>query len=206
MHLLYDSAQATIDSITMGENKKLFFSTSPKIRLLYPSEVTRIYAVLHKLPVDLTEQYLEKTLPSTIENWKSAEKDAFYTRSLAAIAQSDICMFEASHPSLTLAHFVRFALDQDKPTVVFYHETTTPFLLEAAGDAEPTLCAYSQYNLEQMLRMVIDEALAQPTAIRFNCLISTELNRYISQAAKQAHLSKSEFFRKLVRDHQKSNS
>ncbi|MDA1079768.1 MAG: hypothetical protein O2840_03745 [bacterium] len=189
----------------MGENKKAFFSTSPKALSLYPSVFARIYKTLHLLPIELTEAFLEKTTVETITNWKSAHKDTFYRASLTGITDSDICVFEATHPSLTLAHFIKHSLDQDKPTVVLHQEHATPFLLEETGIVGPLLFEYEGVNLEQVLKSAIKEALEQPDAIRFNCLISAELNRYITQAAKAEQRSKSEFFRKLVRDHQERN-
>lgn len=189
----------------MGENKKVFFSTSPKALPLHQAEFARIYQVLHALPIELTETYLEKTEPRAIAGWHSAAKDAFYKTSLAAITNSDICVFEATHPSLTLAHFIKHSLDQDKPTVVLHQEQTTPFLLEETGIIGPLLFPYNRIDLEQILKLAIREALELPNAIRFNCLISAELNRYITQAAKAEQRSKSEFFRKLVLDHQKNN-
>jgi len=172
---------------------------------MFPAAFARIYQVLHKLPVELTERYLEKTKNAIIADWNSAEKDSFYKTSLAAIAASDICVFETTHPSLTLAHFIKHSLDQDRPTIILYQENTSPFLLEETGVVGPMHCEYSNIDLEQVLRLSIRDALELPNAIRFNCLISAELNRYITQVAKAEHQSKSEFFRKLVRDHQKNN-
>jgi len=190
----------------MGENTKLFFSTSPKTKERSPDLFARIYAVLYELPLVLTETYLENTSLKTIAEWNSAEKDTFYKTTLAAITASDMCIFEATQPSLTLAHFIRFSLDQDKPTAILHEERAQPFLLENAGEVEPMLFAYGKFDLERTLRLAIQEAQELPTAIRFNCLISADLNRYISQTAKTKHLSKSEFFRKLVREHRQKSA
>jgi len=187
----------------MGESTTLFFSTSPKAKILYPLVCARIYRFLHQSSLQLTETYLETLDPYSVSNWNSSQKDEFYKTSLQTISDSHICLFEVTHPSLTQAHFVKFSLDQDKPTVLLYKEKTKPFLLEETGLADPIFCEYDEHNLEQVLRFGIRDAQDLPEAIRFNCLISAKLNRYITQAAKVEHLSKSEFFRKLVEDHRR---
>ena len=184
---------------------RIFFSANPKSKQEIPVFIDRIYAFLRKNSHTLTEKILEKTSYHAFTKWNSADHEKNYKNTIEAISSADICVFEASLPSIELAHFINQALDHDKPTVILTREGTTPFMLEHASEQAIILIEYTERDLERELAYGIKEANEQPRGIRFNCLISAELNRYLERAAHDNSMSKSGFVRKLIREHQKNS-
>ena len=151
----------------------------------------------------LTEKILENTSYISFAKWNVDQHERYYKETIRAIKEAEICIFEASLPSIELAHFINQALDNDKPTVVLTIEGKPPFLLGHPSEQTIVFIEYTEHDLERELAYGIKEASEQPRGIRFNCLISADLNRYLEGAARDTQMSKSGFVRKLILDHQK---
>lgn len=182
---------------------RIFFSANPKSKQEIPHFIDRIYEFLRKNSYVLTEKIFEQTSYENFLKWNSADHENYYKKTIKAISDADLCIFEASLPSIELAHFINQSLDHDKPTVIFTLEGAVPFLFEHTSEQAIILIEYTEQDLERELAFGIKEANEQPRGIRFNCLISAELNRYLERTARDSHMSKSGFVRQLIRDHQK---
>ena len=177
---------------------KLFFSTTPRVKAVYPDSIERIYKKLHKLPYELTETYIEHAKSNELDRWSIEKKMQYNIDFTRAIANSDVCVFETSIPSLGVGHMLHHCISINKPVVAFFQGGKVPFMLDVESHRCVFPVEYDNTNLEEELVFGIKMALEEQKQIRLNVLISAEMNLHIGKIAKIKRMSKSGFVRWLV--------
>ncbi|PIY80625.1 MAG: hypothetical protein COY80_01950 [Candidatus Pacebacteria bacterium CG_4_10_14_0_8_um_filter_42_14] len=177
---------------------KLFFSTTPRVKAVYPDSIDRIYKKLHKLPYELTEKYIEHAKCDELDSWSIEKKTQYNIDSTKAIASSDVCVFETSIPSLGVGHMLHHCISINKPVVAFFQGGRVPFMLDVENNSCVFPVEYDNINLEEELVFGIKMAVEEQKQIRLNVLISAEMNQHIGEVAKIKRMSKSGFIRWLV--------
>jgi len=181
---------------------KLFFSTTPRTKAIYPDSIDRIYKKLHKLPFDLTEKYIEKARSDEIDHWSLEKKSQYKKDTRRAIAAADVCVLETSVPSLGVGHLLHHCISINKPVVAFFQGGKVPFMLDAENHSCVFLVEYDKSNLEEELTFGIKMAVEEKKQIRLNLLISADMNNRIGDISKKKRMSKSGFVRWLVDNYQ----
>lgn len=126
----------------------------------------------------------------------------FHKRILQNVKTSDVVMAECSHQSLSVGYLLSYAVEQGKPTIVFYNNNSPePNLFPTLSTSERLY--YVKYsNLNELDRLVHEyaEYAKEQLDTRFNFFVSPKIERYLSWVAKRRKLPRSVFLRKLIED------
>lgn len=126
----------------------------------------------------------------------------FHRKVFSNIRASHLIISECSKESLSVGFLLSYALEHEKPLIIFIKKGCTfPNLFTYLSDEKKIyIVEYSSYEELQILTYeYIDLALSE-LETRFNFYISPELNNYVKWAAKKSNVSKSAFVRKSLEE------
>ena len=170
---------------------KVYFGTSPRIKEKFPKEVAGIYRQIKKLGYTHTSEWVDKLDPKSYD-LEESNKD-----SVTSIKKADICVFEASLPSLSVGYLVNFSLYQNKQVVVLTQNKNPSYLFSTIKSNGFYLRTYSQENLDEVLAEVMKKA-AGGTDVRFNFFVSPKILGYLDWVAQKRMIPRSVFLRDLI--------
>lgn len=183
---------------------KVFFVSAPRAKKTLGSILQKLYKEITKLGYIHTSDLLTKPViefESEMKEGKKAEID-FYQDMVESIKKADICVFEASTPSLGVGYLVDKALSLSKPTIILFYKDYKSFLLPGIEDEKLVVYSYSDKNYQSILKKAFKEAKEKRDK-RFNFFISPKLLNYLELVSKKENLTKSQFIRNLIYDHMK---
>ena len=82
----------------------------------------------------------------------------FYNEMINDIQLADICVFEASTPSLAVGFLIQRSLEYSKPTVVLYYKDNLVYFLSGIEDEKLIKVSYDEKNYD----FVIDTTKIKP--------------------------------------------
>jgi len=176
---------------------KIFFSTSPRSKRDYAQEIEEIYSYFDKAGVQLTDDIIRNVSEEEFYSWDSEERKKYYTNTLKAIKKADVCIFEASYPSLGVGHLINQALIHGKQVAVLYTQGKKPFMLDSADIDKIALFEYDRGSLQKVLGSVLEHA-KENNDVRFDFYISPEIGKYLNQVSREKRIPRSVFLRGLI--------
>lgn len=133
------------------------------------------------------------------------DKPEDYPQALERISHCDIAILEVSSPSsLEMGYQLTLAREKRKPIIALYQEGHRPSFFTETGDENLVWLEYTPKSLQDCLEDGLDY-VAEQQDVRFNLLLSASMNRYVERVSKERRLSKSQFIRNLILEHQRRN-
>jgi len=176
---------------------KIFFSTSPKSKKAYSKEILAIYSYFHKNNITLTDTYIENINIEEFYRWNEKQKNKYYQDTINYIKKADICIFEASYPSLGVGHLIGESLKLHKQVIVLYLKNHIPFIVECANNENLFSVEYNLINLDHILTKNL-KYVSNVQDIRFNMMLSPDIVNYMNKVSDENKLSKASYIRQLI--------
>ncbi len=161
------------------------------------------YAQIVKIIQDLGHTLItDHYLVTTIENIKrqNGEEGDQYLRNVQKWnTLADIVVFEVSKSDISTGYEIGFALQLQKQVVVLVgdDQPTFPHTLKTLNNLNLQIIEYNSKNLKFAIEQAIDYANSCKN-IRFNFMLSSELNAYLTLISEKKKSTKSEFLRSLL--------
>jgi hypothetical protein len=176
---------------------KVYFGTSPRIKDEYPEIIMDIYKHIKKLGYSHTSDWVEKVNPKAFYKLSSKEFEDHNLKSIESIKKADICVFEASLPSLSVGYLVNFSLDLGKQVVVLTQSENPSFMFGKVRFNSFNLISYSKNTLHDKLGIALKKA-SDGTDVRFNFFVSPKILNYLDWVAQKRMIPRSVFLRNLI--------
>ena len=120
------------------------------------------------------------------------------------IQSADICLFEATTPSLAVGFLIQRALEYSKPTIVLYYKENMIYFLSGIEDEKLIKQSYDEKNFKKVLRASFAKAREKRDK-RFNFFLSPKLLNYIEEASKARSITKSKLLRDMIVNDMREN-
>ena len=121
----------------------------------------------------------------------------FYKDIMRAIDKSDICIFEASDPSLAIGHLIEKSLSLLKPTIVLFYKEVKSYIVPHINNEKLITRTYTEKTLKRVLKQTLNLA-KQRRDKRFNFYLSTKLLEYIETLGREEGSTKSKVMRDII--------
>lgn len=188
---------------------KIFFTASLRGTDTHKENYKKIYELIEKmgfthLDKEIFDLKSEKYYRQIENEGKEGYKD-LYQRKLEHVKEADICVYECSVNSLSIGYLIQKSLDNNKPTIVLYEESSVPHFLSGIEEEKLIVVAYKKNNLSKVLETALIEAKERKDK-RFNFFISPKLLAYLERQSKSEGVTKSTFIRNLILEHMKKTA
>jgi hypothetical protein len=165
----------------------------------------KIVKILNDLNHELvTDHYLVRTIDQ-IKTESKQESKNFYASSARWIKNADVVIFETTRSDVSIGYEMSLVFQYQKPLIVLFSKDggDEPFALK--GNDSDLIQVYDYdvndlSNLKEILEGALDFANSKKE-IRFNLLLSSELNDFLNNVSKNQKLAKSQIVRNLIRQY-----
>ncbi len=181
---------------------KCIFIGSIRAKTEYKEAYTEIVQALQSLDCIVSADHVLGTSQEALNKMSKQDNMAFHKNIMKKLKASDLVMAECSHQSLSVGYLLSFAVEQGKPTVVFYKaDAPEPNIFPTLTTSEKLFIVRYE-KLEDLKKLVADylEYAKEQLDTRFNFFVSPAIERYLTWVAKQKKLPRSVFLRKLIED------
>jgi len=188
---------------------KIFFTASQRGKKYFDENYQKIYQIIESFGNQLLDDDIINVSESrfyqqlSLGGEKAVKK--LHQDKIRSIQEADVCVFEASIPSVSLGYQIRKSLELNKPTVILYFKNNPPYFLLGAKEEKLIVRSYTDRNLKQVVKEILTE-VGKLRDKRFNFFIGTDLLNYLEQVSRKMKITKSTFIRNLILEHKKKNS
>lgn len=181
---------------------KCMFIGSIRAKAQYVNAYIAIVEALKKNGCSVTADHVIKVSQAELGKMTKSENMNFHKNILKNLKNAEIVVAECSHQSLSVGYLLSYAVEQGKPTIVFYSsDAPEPNLF-------PTLTSFEKLffvkyeSINDLKKLVGDylEYAKEQLDTRFNFFVSPRIERYLSWISKNRKLPRSVFLRKLIDD------
>jgi len=178
------------------------FVASIRAKTEYKDAYKKIVNALRDGGNQVISDHVLATSQEELNKMTKGNNTVFHKKILQNVKTSDVVIAECSHQSLSVGYLLSYAVEQGKPTIVFYNTNSPePNLFPTLSTSERLY--YVKYSdLEELDRLVHEyaEYAKEQLDTRFNFFVSPPIERYLSWIAKRRKLPRSVFLRKLIED------
>lgn len=161
----------------------------------YLQVIRSIKELGHKISVDWLERSLEDG--KSDQEWKEIIKK----EGIRAIKRSDALIAEVSLPSSSVGYQVALAISDKRPVLCLYSadfgEKKPPKVIDANSSSLLRINKYSRSTLRQIVSKFLI-SVAGKRLVKFNFIVTPEIEEYLDWASKDGKNSKSEILREKV--------
>lgn len=186
---------------------KVYFACSSKNIDQHIGNYASVIGLISDLGHTLTNDWLSKVKVKIDEGVYSKDfvvnKHAVRNSGIKAIRKADALVADVSIPSVSVGYQIALALTQRKPVLCLYSMdfgTKKPPQVIVSSDTK--LLTVSSYNSTDYKEVVANFFAKQieNDLIKFNFVISKEIERYLDWASDKSNLSKSQLLREKILD------
>lgn len=181
---------------------KCIFVGSIRAKAEYKDSYKRIVNALRSDGNHVISDHVLTTSQEDLNKMTKANNTTFHKKILQNIKTSDVVIAECSHQSSSVGYLLSYAVEQGKPTIVFYNSNLPePNLFPTLSSSERLY--YVRYsNLDELDKLVHEyaEYAKEQLDTRFNFFVSPRIERYLTWVAKNRKFPRSVFLRKLIED------
>ena len=157
----------------------------------------------------ITRDWLEEAI-EIVENKavSTLDREDVYNKVLSSILISDVMIIEGTVTSFSVGHQVTLALSKNKPILFLIKKSTGKKHIKKdsflAGITAPllTVVEYDDSTLADILNDFLNNNGGKPI-VKFNIVLTKEIESYLNWASFTHKLNKSEFIRNLILKHMK---
>ena len=151
----------------------------------------------HKIPADWLGRILNKQKISR----KIRPLPSIKEEGIKAIERSDCLIADISIASSSVGYQIAYALSKKIPTLCLYLEKfengKLPQIIMATNSLLLKTASYSNKSLRSLIKNFFKDFPSE-TLIKFNFIITPEIDEYLNWGSKEFRVSKSEFLREKV--------
>lgn len=171
----------------------------------------KICSLIKEMGHSIARDWLEEAI-EIVENKavNTLDREEVYNKVLGSILAADVMIIEGTVTSFSVGHQVTLALSKNKPTLFLIQKSAgkkhgrskDSFL---AGITSPLLkvAEYDDSNLADTLNDFLNNNGGKPI-VKFNIVLTKEIENYLNWASFTHKLNKSEFIRNLILKHMRN--
>ncbi len=187
---------------------KVFFTASMRGQKEFREYYEKIYHTIEELGyTQLDDEVITSRRTAFYDKLEKEGRNAYiqlYKRSMQALHEADICIFECSVHSLSIGFVIQKSLDFNKPTIVLYYKNNLPHFLMGAQEEKLIVRSYTEHTIKKVLKETLKDARERKDK-RFNFFITPKLLHYLEKISKEQGVTKSKFIRSLIFEYMKKN-
>lgn len=183
---------------------KVFFTTTPRLKVDAPGTVEKIYDTLDKMGYVLTSDYLKHVDSDEFYQLNTQKVPVYYEEILESLRKADVVVFEASLHSIGVGMLIKEAMSLSKGVIILHKKDHYPFLLSGVRDDRFVISEYKADNLQEILQSAF-EYLSGAVDVRFNFFISPQIGRYLDWVSQKKRIPRAVYLRKLIEEEMNSN-
>lgn len=131
------------------------------------------------------------------KNLLSSKKPVPYQKMIKLLKESDINIFDCSHPNSSTGFQISKSLEFNKPTIALYHHDFVPEFINSIFEEKFLSGPYDKENLRTVLHTLLKKAQLLADK-RFNFFISPSLLNYLNHMSHEFGMTKSTYLRNLI--------
>ncbi|CAN5152341.1 hypothetical protein BH09PAT2_BH09PAT2_00970 [soil metagenome] len=186
---------------------KAFFIATTKGEEEFRAYYHLLYEEIKKLGYSHVSNFIENTADDFYTKMKEGRNQhvQFYNEMIEGIQSADICIFEASTPSLAVGFLIQRALEYSKPTIVLYYKDNIVYFLSGIEDEKLIRASYDEKDYKKVLKKVLEQAREKRDK-RFNFFLSPKLLNYLEQSSNGRGVTKSKLLRDMIVQHMREEA
>lgn len=184
---------------------KVYFTASIVGRQQYLDNYTAIIGYLKSKGYDVISDHIIKSTTNEILSKDKNERIRFLQKIEKWIASADFVIAETSFPSVSVGYEISFALQNDKPVLVFYADGTPPTLLAHHHDENLDCERYTKTTIPEIIDNFV-KYVEGSSDTRFTFFITSEIAKFLDKVSKREKLPKSVYLRKLIEREMKAKN
>ena len=183
---------------------KVYFSCSSSEIGKYKDVYQEIEEAIRLRGHSIVSDWLEKVVAKIREGKetsKGVEPNKLRKEAISSIENSDILIAEVSLPSSSVGYQIAYALSLKRPVLCLYStefgEMKPPQVINANDSSLLYIKSYQRANLKETIKKFF-ENVPQSRLIKFNFIISPEIENYLDWVTNIKRQSKSDYLRERV--------
>ncbi len=153
---------------------------------------------------DLSQSLIFQAIESlgyTITSQKPSSQEVTFAQ---LIHKSDTCIFEVNKPNYEVGHWIEYALQVGKPTILLFLDEHAPTIYQEIEDEKLLLQRYSPETCQNAIRTMCEVARDRRDK-RFNFFLSPRLLHYVEETSKAQGVTKSKLLRDMISSHMRAH-
>ncbi len=185
---------------------KVHFACSTSKLSRYKENYLAISRHIKELGHVLTRDWIDEAIKFYDQGKLDIDRDDLYRKSMESILTSDDVVVEGTVSSFSVGHQITVALSKNKPVLfLVYKESGDKGYFKNSfvdGIKSPllTVAKYSLHNLRDILEDFFTRNKGGVT-VKFNIVLTNEIDNYLDWAGFTYKTNKSEFIRKIIQKH-----
>lgn len=176
---------------------KVFFTTTPRLKVHYYKNVEAIFNSISKLGHTHTSDYIVKV---SVDNFYKFNKDnspKYYDIIIEALKKADVVVFETSMPSFGVGHLLQLAFDHNKAVIALHMPDKSTFMLSGIKSEKLISEEYSLTTIDRVLKTAF-ERIQDQIDERFTLLLPPRILTYLDEVSAKNKIPRSVFIRNLI--------
>lgn len=173
---------------------KVYFMSSPRGKQTLEGKYQTIYKCISDLGHENVSDFI---VTVKVNDFYEDDISVFYKKTTTDLKSAEVCIFEASEPSLAIGQLMSMAIDLGKPIIALYTGDNVPLFLSGAEDEKIQVIQYDQENVKNILKTAIEFASDQMDT-RFNFFISPKHQNYLDWISKHRKIPRAVFLRNII--------
>lgn len=189
---------------------KIHFACSTSELEIYSKNYTDICNLIRGMGHIITRDWIDNAV-TTLNDYKKGkikiDRVEIYNKAIESILASDAVVIEGTVSSFSIGHQMTLALSKNKPTLVLIYnddsEKKNKFQSSFIQGIKSPFLTVSKYSSKEDLKKILTDFLSKSitTSVKFNIVLSREIESYLNWASFYYKVNKSEFIRDVLTRH-----
>lgn len=193
---------------------KIHFACSTSELEIYSKNYIDICNIIRDMGHTITRDWIDNAV-ATLSDYKKGkikiDRVDIYNKAVESILSSNVVIIEGTISSFSIGHQMTLALSKNKPTLVLIYndgsDKKNKFQSSFIHGIKSPLLTVAKYSSAEDLKRILSNFLSKSTnaSIKFNIVLSKEIENYLNWASFYYKVNKSEFIRDIIVKHMNDN-
>lgn len=193
---------------------KIHFACSTSELEIYSKNYIDICNIIRDMGHTITRDWIDNAV-ATLSDYKKGkikiDRVDIYNKAVESILASNVVIIEGTISSFSIGHQMTLALSKNKPTLVLIYndgsDKKNKLQSSFIHGIKSPLLTVAKYSSAEDLKRILSNFLSKSinTSIKFNIVLSKEIENYLDWASFYYKVNKSEFIRDIIAKHMNRN-
>lgn len=189
---------------------KIHFACSTSELEIYGKNYVDICDLVRDAGHTITRDWIDNAV-ATLDDYKKGkikiDRVDVYNKAVESILASDVVIIEGTVSSFSIGHQTTLALSKNKPTLVLLYndgsDKKNKLQNSFISGIKSPLLTIAKYSSKEDIKRILANFLTKSTGptIKFNIVLSKEIENYLDWASFYYKMNKSEFIRDIIIKH-----
>jgi len=193
---------------------KIHFACSTFELEIYGKNYVDICSLIKDAGHTIARDWIDNAV-ATLEDYKKGkikiDRVEIYNKAVESILASDVVIIEGTVSSFSIGHQMTLALNKNKPTLVLIYndgsDKKNKLQNSFINGIKSPFLTIAKYSSKEDIKRILARFLNQSTShtVKFNIVLSKEIENYLDWASFYYKINKSEFIRDMLTKHINEN-